>query len=404
MFNFESYFSVQIFFIILRETLESAIIVSVLLAFLKQNFTSTNPTTQQEILLIDSKEYRSLKLQIWFGGLLGLFICLLIGGTFVGVFYILGNDLWSLAERLWEGIFSILSSIIISFMGIALLRINQMQYKWHFKLTQSLEMQREHGQKKARAHDINTGVIGSAMRRFKTLSTKYFLAILPLVTTLREGLEAVVFIAGIGVNQPMSSFPLAILCGAGLGFTVGWLLYKGGNRLSLQYFLIFSTCFLYLVSAGLMSRGVWFFELEKYVRDCHGQDMSEVGSGPGSYDIAKSVWHVNCCNGLKDGGWMLFNALLGWTNSATYGSVISYNLYWVGVIVLLRLKLYEERNGYMPGVPIKWQLKKIRKRLAILQATTGEVTPANSVNDMTPVNSAGETVPQSSETEGLLTH
>jgi len=41
-----------------------------------------------------------------------------------------------------------------------------------------------------------------------------------------------------------------------------------------------------------------------------------------------------CCSPLEngDGGWGIFNSLFGWQNSATYGSVISYNLYWVVVI------------------------------------------------------------------------
>jgi high-affinity iron transporter len=42
-----------------------------------------------------------------------------------------------------------------------------------------------------------------------------------------------------------------------------------------------------------------------------------------------------CCSPLEngDGGWGIFNSLFGWQNSATYGSVISYNLYWVAVII-----------------------------------------------------------------------
>jgi high-affinity iron transporter len=35
---------------------------------------------------------------------------------------------------------------------------------------------------------------------------------------------------------------------------------RGGNFASIQVFLIFSTCFLYLVAAGLFSKAVWFFE------------------------------------------------------------------------------------------------------------------------------------------------
>ena len=38
--------------------------------------------------------------------------------------------------------------------------------------------------------------------------------------------------------------------------------------------------------------------------------MAETGAGPGSYNIHKSVWHVNCCSpGLNGGaGWGVFNS------------------------------------------------------------------------------------------------
>lgn len=116
-----------------------------------------------------------------------------------------------------------------------------------------------------------------------------------------------------------------------------------------------------------MSRGVWFLELEAYVRKCGGLDVSETGSGPGSYDVATSIWHVNCCNGLTDGWWMVLNAIFGWTNSATYGSVFTYCAYWALVIVWLEIKLYEERVGVLPLVPIKWQLKRIRKKVRLYE-------------------------------------
>ena len=35
---------------------------------------------------------------------------------------------------------------------------------------------------------------------------------------------------------------------------------RGGNFGSIQIFLIASTCFLYLIAAGLFSRAVWDFE------------------------------------------------------------------------------------------------------------------------------------------------
>ncbi|OWB56789.1 hypothetical protein B5S28_g2703 [[Candida] boidinii] len=436
----EDFFSVQIFFIILRETLESAIIVSVLLSFVKQSFDndendkfnipvinnnnnnnsnySLNSTDlrdqDQEQQIIenssnlnplaytplpknsqkDEKLYRHLRLQIWVGAFLGLFICLCLGAVFIAIFYIIGNDIWSVAERIWEGIFSILSAIIISIMGLALLRINQLQTKWKWKLSSSLNENNANTINKndsidEELHDLNFTSDGNldsseiAMHdqfndeliedvqevkktrsRYRDFTKKYALGILPFVTTLREGLEAVVFVGGIGVNQPMTSFPLAIICGGSLGALIGITLYKGGNKMSLQYFLIFSTCFLYMVAAGLFSRGVWFLELEQFVQRC-GQDTSETGSGPGSYDIANSIWHVNCCNGLTDGGWMLLNALVGWTNSATYGSILSYIIFWLSIILFLNSKTNTEKLGYNNYLPIEWQFKKIRKQIAM---------------------------------------
>ena len=68
--------------------------------------------------------------------------------------------------------------------------------------------------------------------------------------------------------------------------------HRGGATAKLQYFLIVSTCFLYLVAAALFSRAVWYFEAQEW-NNAIGGDAAETGAGPGSYDISKSVWHVN---------------------------------------------------------------------------------------------------------------
>lgn len=100
------------------------------------------------------------------------------------------------------------------------------------------------------------------------------------------------FIAGVGLGLPATSFPLAVICGLAAGALVGYFIYKGGNKSSLQIFLVVSTCFLYLVAAGLFSKGVWSLEQDAWVR-LAGEGAAESGAGPGSYDIRKSVWHVN---------------------------------------------------------------------------------------------------------------
>jgi high-affinity iron transporter len=106
--------------------------------------------------------------------------------------------------------------------------------------------------------------------------------------------------------------------------------------------------------------------------DAVGSDAAELGAGPGSYDITKSVWHVNVSllmilaneTPLTDGqfgnpelngggGWGIFNAILGWQNSATYGSVISYNLYWIAVISGFLAMRYKEVKGHWPLIKAK---------------------------------------------------
>ncbi|KAH7406842.1 plasma membrane iron permease-like protein [Phaeosphaeria sp. MPI-PUGE-AT-0046c] len=303
----QNVFAVPVFFICFRECLETSIIVSVLLAFLKQTLGPEH----------DAAVHKKLVRQVWAGVGCGVVICLIIcAGVIV---YTAGRNSFEAAENIWEGVFGILASIIITLMGAALLRVNKLQDKWRLKISKVLE-----------SKDSKLPVKG----KLKRWMEKYAMFILPFITVLREGIEAVLFIAGVGLGLPATSFPLAVLTGLGAGALIGYIIYKGGNKTSLQIFLVVSTCFLYLVAAGLFSKGVWNLEQNAWVK-LAGEGAAEAGTGPGSYDIRKSVWHVNCCSPLDngDGGWGIFNSLFGWQNSATYGSVISYNLYWLVVIV-----------------------------------------------------------------------
>ncbi|RLV90391.1 Iron transporter FTH1 [Spathaspora sp. JA1] len=410
MINIEDYFSVQAFLIILRETLESAIIISVLLAFLHQTFIgkakvkvrseSTNVTYEStepvEVSDSDTEStdldlYKSLKLQVWVGGLLGVLCCLIIGAIILTVFYVLGNDLWSVAEHYWEGTFSIFASIIISVMGIKILRVSKMQEKWKYKLG---EVFHRSGYLNAPSRSTIRKQDESWTVKIEVLAEKYNMLILPFVTTLREGMEAIVFLGGIGINENTSVLALvnSAIAAIVIGSTIGFIMYRSGNTLSLQWFLVCSTCFLYLVAAGLFSKGVWNFELQSFINSCGGFDVSETGHGPGSYDIMRSVWHVNCCNGeLQEDGafWMIVTAIFGWTNSATYGSVIAYNVYWLVVITVFCGLIYEEKHGYLPLIPLKWQETRVRKRNRDYQAIDPfDAVPrvsTSSINSQTPL-------------------
>lgn len=321
-------FAVQIFFIVFRECLESVIIVSVLLSFLKQCLGQPH----QDITI-----YKRLRKQIYYGSLLGVFFSLAIGGIFIGLFYGLGEDAWTTSEELWEGIFYLIATIIITFMGLALLRINKSKQRWRVKIATALI---------ERSQSKSLWVRGDWGRR-------YAMFILPFVTTLREGVETVVFVGGVSLGYPATAFPLPVFTGILAGLLAGWLIYRGGNVMKIQIFLIASTCVLYLIAAGMFSKSIWSLQYNTFAAKVGG-DVAESGSGPGSYNIRETVWHVNCCNPVMDNGWDIFNSVLGWQNTGTYGSVISYNVYWIFIIACMSWMMYEERTGRAPLALTFW--------------------------------------------------
>lgn len=62
-----------------------------------------------------------------------------------------------------------------------------------------------------------------------------------------------------------------------------------------------------------------------------------------------------CCSPKINGGggWGIFNAIFGWQNSATYGTVISYNMYWIAIIAGFVLLRYKEKTGHWPLMKAK---------------------------------------------------
>lgn len=219
---------------------------------------------------------------------------MIAAGSIIGVFYTVRTNSWEAHENYYEGVFCLLASVIITIMGVALLRIGKMQEKWRLKLAKSVEA------------PLSTKTRHWGARFIE----KYAMFFLPFITVLREGIEAVVFTAGVSFSAPATAVPLPVVVGLLVGCLIGWALYKyaspvpepwklvliglnrGGSMARLHLFLVASTCLLYLVAAGLFSRGVWHLEAQKW-NDAVGGDAAETGAGPGSYDIDKSVWHVN---------------------------------------------------------------------------------------------------------------
>lgn len=190
-----------------RESLETVIIVSVLLAWLKQTLGS--PGSADAVL------HKRLRRQVWFGVGLGFFICLVVAAAVIGTFYTVGVNHWQSSELYYEGAFALFASLIITVVGAALLRISKMQDKWRLKLAAALD---------GRDPVVFGG--GSRLAWLKRFSEKYAMFVLPFITVLREGIEAIVFVAGVSFTAPASAFPLPAIVGLALGILVGYILYK----------------------------------------------------------------------------------------------------------------------------------------------------------------------------------
>ncbi|KAJ7033165.1 iron permease FTR1 [Mycena alexandri] len=346
-------FSVPIFFIVFRETLEAAIIVSVLLGLAEQIVhedparfgqrgaiagSSASSDSKDEVTSDPEddpahrrKLIRKLRIQIFAGAGLGLFLALAIGAAFIAVWFTQASDLWAKSEELWEGIFELIASIMIFVMGVTMLKMDRAKAKWRVKLERAFSGTQTDG---------------------RTQAGRWVLFILPLITVLREGMEAVIFVGGVSLGQPATSIPIATIVGLVCGLIVGFIIYTFASRTTLSVFLIIMTNLLLLIGAGLFSRAVWAFEENAFNKLLGGDVDDSGGDGPGSFRVQGSVWHLDCCNpedNIDGQGWSIFNAIFGWTNSATVGSVLSYVFYWIAVIIVLIVMKYREGRSKLFG-------------------------------------------------------
>ncbi|KAH8110264.1 iron permease FTR1 [Phellopilus nigrolimitatus] len=386
-----SLFSVPIFFIVFRETLEAVIIVSVLLGLVEQiarpesadaraglfvadwrhpnhpqhqaylddkaareNAAGASPEREKdagaaegvpELRNIESEEassadaaavaakrlIRKLRIQIFAGAFLGFFLALAIGAAFIAVWFTQAADLWASTEELWEGIFSLVAAAIILAMGLTMLKLDRARAKWRVKLQ--------------RAFDRARGDRGGRTGRWVLFG-------LPLITVLREGMEAVVFVGGVSLGQSARSIPIAAIAGLAAGLACGALIYAFASRSTLTTFLIVMTNFILLIGAGLFSKAVADFQINKF-NHLLGADVDDAGGdGPGSFDVRGVVWHLDCCNpenNFDGSGWSIFGAIFGWTNTATLGTVLSYVFYWLLAIALLVYMKFAEGRTTLLG-------------------------------------------------------
>lgn len=110
-------------------------------------------------------------------------------------------------------------------MGITMLKLDRAKTKWRVKLQHAFEEQREIHPFPLRIRLDGFVDVDSSARR-----GKWVLFILPFITVLREGLEAVVFVGGVSLGQPAASIPIAAIVGIVCGLICGFVIYTFASR------------------------------------------------------------------------------------------------------------------------------------------------------------------------------
>ncbi|WFD41379.1 hypothetical protein MPSI1_000005 [Malassezia psittaci] len=415
-------FAPAIFFIAFRESLEASLVIGILTGMLERIVGKK----KEEMDPGQRKLIKKLRMYVVLGALTGLFIAAIIGAVCLAVFYtsVSQTDVYGNMEELWEGILNLIAVILITPMSLAILQADKSRVKWRKKLAKAfagidtmkrgvVEMPNEQenvndrtdailhpeesdgsghtvaarAQEKAATPSDSSATESSRtkipkeeedisywrlIRRPFAGEAKGATAIflIPLITTAREGLEAIVFIGGVSLGLPASSIPLPAIVGLIVGFLVGWLCFRAKGFSKLKPLLVTMTCCLLVIAAGMFSRSVYYLEFYRYVK-LVGDAATEGGNSYGTYDARNYVWHLDCCNPEDrtdngGSGWSILNTLVGWNNTATVGSLVSYCLYWVAIVAILLVMHANDRRAKQGKKPLvsKNQLKFWKKDAA----------------------------------------
>ncbi|WVQ78001.1 hypothetical protein IAT38_000082 [Cryptococcus sp. DSM 104549] len=324
---------------------------------------------------------RKMRVQIWSGAVLGGSVAMCIGAVFLYVFYHYTHDLWQDAENLWEGGFCLIAAALILIMSLAFLRLPHAQTKWRLKLLSAYHSHRSRSSS-PRPHHGSGGLLhpDAAAERHKHKAANRATAILfglPFITVLREGLEGVVFLGGIGLSETPSAVAGGGILGLLAGALCAYLLFSSTSPMSLHKFTTVSSLLLFVIGAGLASRSAYSLERQYFISHV-GTAAAESGNGPGSYRVQGNIWHLTWWDpepGSGDNMAQLAQAVFGWNNTGTWWTVSTYMAYWIAIMATLTAMKWREGRTSILGYKSRRgiELERTRKQRGGVGADDEEV-------------------------------
>jgi high-affinity iron transporter len=228
------------FVIALREGIEAALIVSIVLAYLKQ----LGRTDRSRL--------------VW----LGTALAVLLSAATGTVIFVVGADFEGTAEQVFEGLLTLTAVGVLTWMIFWMRRQGA-------RIKSDLQ------------HKVDTALVAGGLA----------LAALAFFAVLREGVETALFLFAAAEGTAVEGGGIgAQLVGAALGLVLavvlGVLLYRGGIRMNLRSFFKITGVILIVVAAGLFAYSVhelqeagWFPFLEAHAYDISATLPDDEGLG-----------------------------------------------------------------------------------------------------------------------------
>lgn len=276
-------FSLASFLITLREAIEAALIVGILLVYVTK---------------IGEKR---LKKQVWIGTITGILLSIIVAIIFQ---FALGG--FESYEEIFEGFAMIIASLLLTWMIIWMMKTGkEIQKKLEEKVDVSIKQQQ-----------------------------KYGILTLALISVLREGVETVLFLAGVGASE--DSLWIVVwsgLLGIVVAVVIAILIFYSGKRINLRIFFLITSIILIIVAAGMFTHGIHEFQ--------------EIGwFGSETHWLQRYVWDASgILNDKTNELGKFLRALFGYQDKPTWLEIISYIGYYLilGSIFLIS-HMFKQRN------------------------------------------------------------
>jgi high-affinity iron transporter len=254
--------------LMLREGLEAALIVAIVLAYLKR--------------LDRERDFRT----VWMGTGLAVLISLGVGAI---IFSALGG-LEGAAEEITEGVIAFTAVAVLTWMIFWMARqARHIKGDLHAKVDAAVKS-------------------GSAMA----------LAGIAFVAVLREGLESALFLLSttVGTESSAGQF-VGGLIGVAIAAGIGYLVYRGSRVVNLRLFFRVTGILILLFAAGLLAKGIHEFQ--------------EVGWLASASEHVWDLSHITWLNPDESQVGEFLGGLFGWSPNPSIEMLLAYFLYLIPV-------------------------------------------------------------------------